>query len=140
MTREDWRILLIALSAILLAAYVLLTIRTVSSPRFWIIPPAAAQDLEDRGAWFKSLKQNGTGTSCCDVSDCRAVDADQDPKTSQWFVTIRPEDRVSPQLAGKTIPVPPEKVLDKLSVDGDAYLCSAPVGTIYCFVPPSRGM
>lgn len=139
MTREDWRLLLIALTLILLAAYAMAGIRHFTSQSFWLIRPAAAQDLEDRGEWFKSLKQPGNGTSCCDVSDCRAVDAEED-RDGQWFATIRPGDRVSPQLVGKRISVPKGKVLDRLSVDGDAYLCSGPAGTIYCFVPPARGM
>ena len=37
-------------------------------------PPPGADPNSDIGKWFKSLK-NKQGTSCCDVSDCRRVEA-----------------------------------------------------------------
>lgn len=91
---------------------------------------AHAQSAEDRATWLKSLKQPVTGMSCCDVSDCRAA-AYRDQADGTYIAQL-PD--------GTWTPVPREKVLDKLSIDGDAYLCAGPRGTVYCFVPPSRGM
>ncbi len=83
---------------------------------------------EQRATWFRSLKQPNTGMSCCDVSDCRRTDADY--RQGQWWAEVE----------GNWTPIPQEKQLDKLSIDGDAYVCSGPRGTIYCFVPPSMAM
>jgi hypothetical protein len=83
---------------------------------------------EDRGSWFKSLKQPATGMSCCDVSDCRRTDADY--RAGQWWAVVE----------NNWTPIPKEKELEKKSIDGDAYVCSGPRGTIYCFVPPSMAM
>jgi len=92
---------------------------------------AATQDRamqEDRGAWFRSLKQPVTGMSCCDVSDCRRTEADW--RGGQWWAKVQ----------DSWTPIPPDKQLQKLSIDGDAYVCSGPRGTIYCFIPPSMAM
>jgi hypothetical protein len=83
---------------------------------------------EERGAWFRSLKQPVTGMSCCDVSDCRRTEADW--RGGQWWAVVE----------NNWTPIPREKQLDKLSIDGDAYVCAGPRGTIYCFVPPSMAM
>lgn len=69
---------------------------------------------QDRGDWFKSLKQNGTGYSCCDISDCKETDADW--QDGQWWATVN----------GTWMPIPPDKELDVLSIDGDAYVCASP--------------
>lgn len=94
---------------------------------------SAANAEENRGAWFKSLKQPGTGVSCCDISDCHRSDAQW--RGNQWWTVIQ----------GRWTPVPPEKELsNKPSIDGDAYVCSSqyPSSTpyIYCFVPPAMAM
>lgn len=86
---------------------------------------AASAQSEDRGAWFKSLKQPKTGYSCCDISDCKRTDADW--RGGQWWAMVK----------GEWTPIPPEKELDKLSIDGDAYVCSSPTRRIYCFVKPN---
>lgn len=83
---------------------------------------------EERATWFRSLKQPNTGMSCCDVSDCRRTDADY--RGGQWWAVVE----------NNWTPIPQEKQLDKLSIDGDAYVCSGPRGTIYCFIPPSMAM
>lgn len=99
---------------------------------------ARADDAADRAAWFKSLKQPVSKISCCDVSDCRVVDSDQDA-AGAWVAIPRPGDLVNPWLAGKRVPVPDDRVLkDKVGLDGEAYLCSQPsTAHIYCFVPPA---
>ena len=89
-------------------------------------PPTAV--AEDRGAWFKSLRQPKTGMSCCDISDCRRTTADW--RDGQWWARVE----------GEWTPIPQEKQLEKVSIDGDAYVCSGPTRVIYCFVPPTFGM
>lgn len=90
------------------------------------IMPASAE--EDRAAWFKSLRQPVTGHSCCDISDCRRTDADW--RGGQWWAVV----------GGEWTPIPPDKELEKQSIDGDAYVCSSPSRRIYCFVRPTLGM
>jgi hypothetical protein len=83
---------------------------------------------QDRGAWFKSLKQPVTGASCCDISDCRRADADW--KDGQWWADVE----------GQWTPIPKEKELKKTSIDGEAYVCSGYGRKIFCFVPPVMSM
>lgn len=86
---------------------------------------------QDRGSWFKSLKQPGSGFSCCDISDCRRTDAEW--RGEGWTA-------ISKGAGGAWVVIPPDKVLDQpKSLDGDAYLCESPNGRIYCFVPPDIG-
>jgi hypothetical protein len=87
--------------------------------------PAKAE--EDRGVWFKSLRQPGTGYSCCDISDCRRTDADW--RDGQWWAVV----------SGEWTPIPADRELEKQSIDGDAYVCSSPTRRIYCFVRPTLG-
>ncbi len=89
--------------------------------------PDSAQ-AEERRAWFKSLKQPDTGYSCCDISDCRRTDANW--RQGQWWAVV----------SGEWTPIPPEKELDKRSIDGDAYVCSSPTRRIYCFIKPTLAM
>lgn len=93
-----------------------------------IIVPVRPAFSEDRGAWFKSLKQPDTGYSCCDIADCRRTDADW--HGGQWWAVV----------SGEWTPIPAEKELDKQSLDGDAYVCSSPNRRIYCFVKPTLAM
>lgn len=83
---------------------------------------------EDRAAWLKSLRQPVTGMSCCDISDCNRTDAEW--RQGQWWA----------MLNGKWVVVPRETLLDKTSIDGDAYICAGRTGTIYCFIPPTMSM
>ena len=83
---------------------------------------------EDRGAWFRGLKQPVTGASCCDISDCRRTEAEW--KNGQWWADVQ----------GEWTPIPQEKLLNKASIDGDAYVCSGFARRIYCFVPPTMTM
>ena len=77
--------------------------------------------------WFKSLKQPGSGFSCCDISDCKRTEADW--RGGQWWAVV----------SGEWTPIPRDKELDKQSIDGDAYVCSSPNRRIYCFVRPDFG-
>lgn len=88
---------------------------------------------QDRGAWFKSLKQPGTGVSCCDVSDCKRTDA-RWQAGSWWAVQVMGPGK------GQLISVPREREVRNVpTIDGEAYLCQSATGRIYCFVPPSPG-
>lgn len=89
--------------------------------------PAWAQD---RASWFKSLKQPGTGISCCDVSDCKQTRAEW--RGEGWRAAL-PD--------GTMVSVPDAKIVkNKPSIDGEAYLCSGPAsGAVYCFIPPNMG-
>lgn len=90
--------------------------------------PAQAQD---RGAWFKSLKQPDAPTvSCCDVSDCKKTEAQW--QGGGWFAKL-PD--------GTPVPIPDKKIVTKTpSLDGEAYLCANPKSRhVYCFVPPDFG-
>ena len=105
--------------------------------------PAGASE---RGDWFKSLLQPGTGKPCCDASDCIRTDADW--RDNSWWV----------EMKGHWVPVPPDVVIHNIkSIDGSAYVCAAvmPMGFarplpaeteiqilrdgIFCFVPPDLG-
>jgi hypothetical protein len=90
--------------------------------------PVGPAFSEDRGNWFKSLKQPDTGYSCCDIADCRRTDADW--HGGQWWAVV----------GGQWTPIPPDKELKKQSIDGDAYVCSSPTRHIYCFVRPALAM
>ncbi len=87
--------------------------------------PAQPAFSEDRGAWFKSLTQPKTGLSCCDIADCHRTEADW--HGGQWWAVVDE----------KWTPIPPEKELDKQSIDGEAYVCSGPQRFVYCFVKPN---
>jgi hypothetical protein len=91
---------------------------------------AAAQD---RGAWFKSLRQPGTNISCCDVSDCKRTEAEYEG--GGWVA-----DSVNPTQLGQRVVIPDASIVRNIpSIDGEAYLCQSPTGRVYCFIPPSPG-
>ncbi len=51
-----------------------------------LLATVATGQSQDRGSWFKSLKQPGTGYSCCDISDCRRAEADW--REGQWWAVV----------------------------------------------------
>src|SRR3990167_7860371 len=84
---------------------------------------------QERGARFKSIRSPG-GISCCDVSDCKRTEAFW--RDGSWQAKSR--------INGDIVTVPHSKVLEyPPSIDGDAYLCEGPAGSIYCFAPPDFG-
>lgn len=95
----------------------------------YLAGPAPAQD---RGSWFKSLKQPGTGVSCCDISDCKAVEARW--QAGGWWMQL-PD--------ASWLEVPQAKVLQQpMSIDGEAYACTLVYDgdtLVRCFIPPSPG-
>lgn len=85
---------------------------------------------DERGDWFRSLKQPDTGVSCCDISDCRRTQARW--ADGKWIAIVRGHPRVVPQ--SKIVRSTP-------TIDGEAYICAgeggpAEMAPIYCFVPP----
>ena len=85
---------------------------------------------ETKSEWFKSLTENGTGNSCCDVADCKpASNAHYDASLGQW---------VADTELGPATPIPNEKVLDTMSYSGQAFACIV-WGTVRCFVRPGGG-
>lgn len=95
--------------------------------------PAQARDVgqvpanSPHAQWFKSLKQPGTGMSCCDVSDCHKVEFD-----------VRAEQYVA-KIEGRWVLIPPEKIVhDAGNPTGSAVACylSSENGIhLYCFIP-----
>ena len=78
--------------------------------------------------WFESLKQPGSGVSCCSIADCRPVEYRLVADGYEAF------------LDTKWVHVPDDKVLHGLSNPvARAIVCRSPIsGTILCFVPASE--
>jgi len=93
----------------------LLTLPVQAAP-----PPDADPALSP---WFHSLRQPGTGMSCCSIADCRPVDYRTTPNGYEVWI----EDR--------WWPVPPEKVLQRADNPvGRAVVCWTKLTGIMCFV------
>lgn len=92
--------------------------------------PAAPPDNADPALapFFQSLKQPGTGASCCSIADCRPVD---------YRLAA---DGYEARLDGDWVHVPEERILHgKTNPTARAILCRSPVnGNILCFVPASE--
>jgi hypothetical protein len=78
--------------------------------------------------WFESLKQPGSGVSCCSIADCRPVEYRLVAGGYEAF------------LDTKWVHVPDDKVLHGLSNPvARGIVCRSPIsGTILCFVPASE--
>jgi hypothetical protein len=89
--------------------------------------PAENADPSMHG-WFESLKQPGSGVSCCSIADCRPVDYKLDV------------DGYEAMIEARWVRVPDDKVLHgKPNPTGRGVLCRSPIsGTILCFVPASE--
>lgn len=73
--------------------------------------------------WFQSLRQPGTGVSCCSISDCRQTD----------FRSVGTHYEVL--IDGVWRPVPGDKVLQRMdNPTGRAVVCWTPTMGIMCFV------
>lgn len=85
---------------------------------------------ETRSEWFKSLRQPLTGASCCDISDCKKTEA----RVSFELEGQSAKEHWEVKVEGTWTPVPSEVILEKRSVDGEAYVC---IGSrILCFIKP----
>ena len=73
--------------------------------------------------WYGSLRQPGTGMSCCSIAECRP--ADQRVTANGYEVFVGGEWRV----------VPPEKIIQgKENLDGRPVVCWTPALGVMCFV------
>jgi hypothetical protein len=73
--------------------------------------------------WFQSLRQPGTGTSCCSIADCRTTDYRTDG------------DNYEAMIEGRWIVVPRDKILQGAdNPTGRAVVCWTPALGILCFV------
>jgi hypothetical protein len=98
-----------------LAALLLVPLPALAAP-----PPDADPALSP---WFQSLRQPGTGVSCCSIADCRPVDYRTTPDGYEVFVDNRWQK------------VPPEKVLQRADNPvGRAIVCWTKLTGIMCFV------
>jgi hypothetical protein len=77
--------------------------------------------------WFQSLRQPGTGISCCSIADCRATEY----RTNG--------DGYEALIDGAWLPVPADKVLHRIDNPiGRAVVCYMPGRGILCFVTPDE--
>lgn len=77
--------------------------------------------------WFQSLRQPGTGISCCSIADCRVTDY---RTNGNGYETLVDE---------KWLSVPPDRILQHISnPTGRAIVCYHPGTGILCFVRPSE--
>jgi hypothetical protein len=78
--------------------------------------------------WFESLKQPGSGVSCCSVADCRPVEY---RLVSNGYEALLDE---------RWVRVPEDKILrGTANPTARAILCRSPIsGAILCFVPASE--
>jgi len=102
-------------SAVALGLVVLSAVPTVSAP-----PENADPTL---APWFNSLRQPGTGVSCCSISDCRPVDYRVSGAGYEVWIENGwrqvPADKI---LQGRDNPI------------GRAVVCWTPALGIMCFV------
>lgn len=79
------------------------------------------------GPWFESLRQPGTGMSCCSISDCRPVDSRVGPDGYEAWID------------NNWLPVPANRFLQSQPNPlGRAVACYMPVLGIMCFVRPTE--
>ena len=70
-------------------------------------------------------------------------DTTPDPFTFASQSKVSPDSLVESEavtITGINLPTKVSIKGGEYSIDGDAYVCSGPRGTIYCFVPPSMAM
>ena len=95
-------------------------------------PPANADPA--LAPWFQSLRQPGTGESCCSLADCRPAEYRQTRNGYEAWIDGR--FGVSP---GMWVPVPEDKILQRIdNPTGRAVACYTPVLGILCFVRPAE--
>lgn len=92
-------------------------------------PPTGADPNSPTGRWFKGLVQPGTGSLCCDQSDCRRTTARLVDGAWRAFTPN-----------GIEVDIPPNLVLhNEAHPGGAAVLCWLPSPGVMCFVPPQAG-
>jgi hypothetical protein len=84
-------------------------------------PPPDADPAQ--APWFNSLRQPGSGISCCSVADCRPVD----------YRTV--DNHYEAFIEGEWLAVPPERVISRAdNPTGRAVVCWTKLSGIMCFV------
>lgn len=84
--------------------------------------------------WFESLRQPGTGASCCSIADCRAVEFRQD--RDGYEVLIDGRWKMSSPF---WLRVPPNRIIDRTdNPTNRAVVCFTPEAGILCFVRPAE--
>jgi hypothetical protein len=109
----------------------------VIAPLASILVPAAPPEAPDPQLteWFQSLRQPGTGTSCCDLSDCRPVGARV--SADGYEVLLTPG--AFPVAEERWVSVPPHVILQgKDNPIGRAVVCWTPSKGVLCFVRPTE--
>jgi hypothetical protein len=82
--------------------------------------------------WFESLKQPGTGASCCSIADCRTVEFRQDRDGYEVLIDGRWKMSIPFWLR-----VPLNRIIDGIDNPTDrGVVCFTPEAGILCFVPP----
>jgi len=77
--------------------------------------------------WFQSLRQPGTGVSCCSIADCRLTEYRSNAEGYEALI------------AGRWLAVPAERVLQNVdNPTGRAVVCYLPGRGILCFVWPAE--
>lgn len=96
----------------------------------WAVGSARGQE-QSRADWFKGLRQPDTGYSCCDISDCKVLQAgDVDWADGGWKANVD----------GEWTTIPDNKILnDKMHPEGLGVVCASPARRIYCFIRPGMG-
>ena len=93
------------------------------------IAAAAPPDNADPALapWFQSLRQPGTGISCCSIADCRVTEYRTDEVGYEALID------------DKWLSVPTDRILQHISnPTGRAIVCYHPGTGILCFVRPSE--
>src|SRR5450755_1762774 len=85
--------------------------------------------------WFESLKQPGTGASCCSIADCRTVEFRQDRDGYEVLIDGRWKMSIPFWLR-----VPPKRIIDRSdNPTNHGVVCFTPEAGILCFVRPAEG-
>jgi hypothetical protein len=80
--------------------------------------------------WFESLKQPGTGASCCSIADCRTVEFRQDRDGYEVLIDGRWKMSIPFWLR-----VPPNRIIDRTdNPTNRGVVCFTPEAGILCFV------
>ena len=108
------------------AAFFALALGAVVSSGAVGAPPEGADGA--LAPWFESLKQPGSGVSCCSIADCRPVEY---RLATSGYEAL---------LDARWMRVPDDKILHgKPNPTGRAQLCRSPIsGAILCFIPASE--
>jgi hypothetical protein len=90
-------------------------------------PPPGADPNSPVAQWFHGLRTPDTGTSCCDLADCRHLPT----RVGKAGYEVR-----VPALDGEIwVPVPPDKILPhKDNPTGEPVTCYSPWQGVMCFI------